>query len=157
APYLPACASPIDQPLDADGPRAEEEDAGDVGAGDDLGPGGAAEEGIRRAPAPAAPLRHLVVADPLLLGPVEVVGAAEADALAGRQEHFGKRVAVAEVGDAEGAAGAVVAVGPALLIFGAAEVGQHLGEGPAGIAAGRPAVVVAGVAAHVDHGVDGAT
>ena len=59
-----------------------------------------------------------------------------------------------QVLDVERAAGAVPGVGAALVVLGPLEVGQHLGPGPAGVARGRPVVVVARLAAHVDHGVD---
>src|SRR5262249_15865997 len=62
---------------------------------------------------------------------------------------------VARCGDIERAAAAVVVVlAIDFAVFRAAEVGQHLAEGPAVIAQRRPVVVVPAVAAHIDHAVD---
>ena len=49
---------------------------------------------------------------------------------------------------------AMEGVAAALVVLGAPEVGQHVVPAPAVVAFARPAVVVLGLAAHVDHGVD---
>ena len=49
---------------------------------------------------------------------------------------------------------AVIVVGAAIAALGPAEIGQQVGVGPAAEAGLRPAVVVAGMAADIDHAVD---
>ena len=50
---------------------------------------------------------------------------------------------------------AVIGIGRALAVLGAPEVGQHVGIAPAAAARLRPAVIVARMAAHIHHAVDG--
>ena len=67
------------------------------------------------------------------------------------------RTAGAAVGrrHAQRAVVAVIGIGCALAVFGAAEVGQHIGIAPAAAARLRPAVIVTRMAAHIHHAVDG--
>ncbi len=58
------------------------------------------------------------------------------------------------VGHAERPAGAVEFAGAARLVFGALEVGQHVGRRPAGVAELAPQVEILVLAADVDHAVD---
>ncbi len=101
-------------------------------------------------------VRHLVGADALLLGAVEVVVEPVARLLAGFHEGGQKRIGRTQIHHVQRPALAVQRVGAALVVFGAFEVRQHVGEGPARVAFGGPGVVVLRVAARVDHGVDGA-
>jgi hypothetical protein len=61
-----------------------------------------------------------------------------------------------DVGHAERAAGAVIVVGPALLVLGALEVGQHVLIRPADIAELTPHVEILRLSPHVEQAVDGA-
>jgi hypothetical protein len=72
----------------------------------------------------------------------------------GFDEDAPEAMRAAQVHDVERAAAAVEGVGAALVVLAALEVGQHVGPAPAGIARGGPGIVVLGLAAHVDHGVD---
>src|SRR5262249_1840775 len=95
------------------------------------------------------------VADALLPGAVVVGVFRDAEADGAGDERLADRVVPADVADhqrAVAAAVGIVAVADSLL--GPAEVGQHLGEAPAAVAALRPAVEVGGLAAVVDVAVD---
>ena len=111
--------------------------------------------GVGRRPAPAALLRHLVLADALLGGAVEVVVARVAGGDRGLDDRAGPRVRRAQVLDPQRAADAVEAVGAAGVVLHPAEQRQHVLVGP-GLVAGelRPLVVVGRRAADVDHRVD---
>ena len=61
---------------------------------------------------------------------------------------------LADIGDSERAADAVKIVGAARLIFGAPEVRQHVGKGPAGIAELAPMIVVLVLASNIKKPVD---
>ncbi len=61
---------------------------------------------------------------------------------------------IALAGDVELSAGPMKGVGPALVVLGLEEIGQHLAVAPAVRAPGRPGVVIAVVTADVDHAVD---
>ena len=117
------------------------------------------QERLGRAHAKAAALIHVEVADAGVVAGVEVVDARNAG-LGGR---LGERIedvpAQTLFGDAPLAARAVrVAVRPALAAMTAlvrAKIRQHVRPAPRVIAGGRrPCVVVARLAAHVDHAVD---
>ncbi len=98
----------------------------------------------------AVAMGHLVPADPVLLGAVEVLVRREAVRLRGVQEVLRERVARAALGHRERPAGTVVLVLAALVVLCALEVREHLVPGPAG----PPLVVVERVPADVDHRVD---
>src|SRR5262249_56695935 len=85
---------------------------------------------------------------------VDVWVAGEAGRLRRLEEGLARRVRLAYVGDRERPAGAVQRVLAALLVLGAAEVGQHVLEAPAGVAELAPAVVVGVLAAHIEEAVD---
>ncbi len=112
--------------------------------------------GARGAPAFAVFLRHLVGAHALLLGAVEIRVVREPRLARRLDEYSLERVVRAQRRDMERPAAAVVFAAQGLVVLGALEVRQHVGVGPAGVAERGPAVVVAAVAADVDHGVDGA-
>ena len=132
---------------------------------------GGAQEGLGRVPAPAAFLVHLEVAHAFVGAAVEVVGGGNAGFLGGLGKGVQHIPAQALLFHAPfaGAAGGFVAVQAfevfidALglvqppVVFVAAEVGQHVVPTPAVIARQLgPLVVVARLAAHVDHAVDAA-
>ena len=118
-----------------------------------IGRGGRTALAVLRA---AMELRDLVVANAFLLRAVEVLVAFQAGLDAGLDECLGDRARAALLRDLQRAAAAMPFALAALVAFGALEVGQHLLEAPATAAGARPVVVVAAVAAHVEHGVDGA-
>ncbi len=112
---------------------------------------GGVQEGDGRAGAHPAALGHLVHADTVLLGAVEVVVAVQAGFDGGLDEGRRDRVAGALVGDRQRPADRVPLRGAALVVLRPEEVGEEVVPGPSGDA---PFVVVAVVAADVDHRVD---
>jgi len=143
--------------LHAAGAPAFEQHAGGVRAGEhgevaaapvgrQVGPG--------RAEALAVPVRDLVRADAFLLRAVEVVVEDMARRAARVVEGLQQLVGAAQVRHVERAGAPVELAAQALVVLGAAEVGQHVVVGPARVALGRPVVVVGTVAADVDHRVD---
>ena len=141
----------------ADGAAAFEDDAGRLRAGQhgEVGPALAGRrKALARAPAHAAALVDLEIAAALVVAAVEVGHARDAD--------LGRRLAEG-VEDLPGqallldpplAARAVHLVGAGGKILGALEVRQDVVPAPAAVARLAPAVVVARLAAHVDHAVD---
>ncbi len=110
--------------------------------------------GLGRAEALAVAVRHLVHTDAFLFGAVEVVIAALARLFGGLDEDLAEAVRAAQVHHVQRPAAAVKGVGATFVVFGAFEVGQHVVIRPARIALRGPAVVIASVAACVDHRVD---
>lgn len=101
-------------------------------------------------------LRDLIEADAVLGCPVEVPIGGNSLLLRGSQEGTSQAVDVAQIGNVERTVCAVIGGRAVLLMFGLFEIWQDRGEGPAGIAELCPVVEIAGRAADVDHGVDGA-
>ena len=96
-------------------------------------------------------------ADALLRLPVVVVEDLDAEGVGGRLDEVeGALLRRLVAGDLDRAAGAAVRVGAVLEVLHALVRRVDLVGGPAGVALGRPGVVVGAVAAHVDHAVDGA-
>ena len=108
----------------------------------------------RRAPATSAPDRHVHRREPLLLVAVHVDGERIAGLAPRLDEGLVKGIATGAGRDVQRSVAAPVVVGAARAGFGALEIGQDVRVVPAGQPALRPAVVVAGVAAHVRHAVD---
>ena len=108
----------------------------------------------RRAPALAVLLRDLVGAEALLLLGVEIVADAELRLARGLQIDLPHRIVGTQSRDMERAALAVIFAVEFGIVLRALEVGQHVGIGPAGVAERGPVVVIAAVAADIDHGVD---
>jgi hypothetical protein len=109
------------------------------------------EIGGRRIASPPAPLGRLVVAAAGLRRAVEIRVERHAHRHRRLDEQIAKRVAMGVRLHAQRSVSAVIGVVELRVGFGLAKIGQNIRVGPAGIAALRPAVVVAGVAAHVDH------
>src|ERR1700694_5752424 len=107
-----------------------------------------------RAPALAVLLCDLVGAEAFLLLGVEVVADAELGLARGLQIDIPHRIVGSQPGDMKRAALAVILAIEFGIVLRAFEVGQHIGIGPAGVAKRRPLIVVASVAADVDHGID---
>jgi hypothetical protein len=84
---------------------------------------------------------------------VEVAVARQLQLVAGFQERVVDGIGADEIGDIERAVAAVQRAAEALVALRALEIGEHVGERPAGGALGRPVVVVRRVAADVDHGI----
>ncbi len=138
---------------------ALQQDARAQRVGDDLQVGAAhrraQERGGGRTPPPVA-RGHLVVADALLLGAVEVVGPRQAAGASRLDVGLAQRVALADVADRERPGAPVqglVARPDAPL--GAAEIGQHVVPRPSGVAELAPVVIVLGLAADIEQAVDG--
>ena len=149
----------VDEVAHAHGVVLVEDDALDQRVGDDVdvvlvaldrGP----QVGAGGAPALLVLLRDLVVADALLGGAVEVRDPLVAGLLGGLHEGFADLGRIGLVGDVQRAAGAVEVVAAALVVLGLLEVRQHVVVAPALVAELAPVVVVPGVAAHIEHGVD---
>jgi hypothetical protein len=96
----------------------------------------------------------LVVAGALLHRAIEIIVAWETKIERALDERLADRVLVVHVGDRERPAGTVQFVGATDLVFGAAEIRQHVIERPAGIAELAPVVEVFGLAADVNQAVD---
>ncbi|MNO89958.1 hypothetical protein D3C76_814570 [compost metagenome] len=147
----------LDRHLHAGGALALQDDALGAGAGhhgevavqlaDRL------EEGRGGAPAAAVADGHVIGADAFLLGAVEVGVVVVAGALRRLDEGTGGGMLLRPA-DVQLAIAAVEFAAAAMVLLALAEVRQHLVVGPAGIAQLRPVVVVAAVAADVDHAVD---
>ena len=149
----PALAAELDAecaaPVEADARRLGVGEDGQVRPTHDR-----AQEGFRCVPAHAALLVDVEVAAALVVAAVEVVGPGDADLGRGRPEGLEDLPAQAHVLDPPLAARAVGLVGALVEVLGAGEGGQHVVPAPAGVAELAPVVVVARLAAHVDHAVD---
>src|SRR5215470_18880309 len=110
--------------------------------------------GARRAPALAVFLRHLIAAEAFMVLRVEVVAGAELRLLRGLQEYSPYWIFRAQPVDVQRSLLAVIVAVEIGVVFRALEIGQHVGERPAGVAERGPVVVVPAVAADIDHGVD---
>jgi len=139
------CAPPLDH------------DPFDMGAGDDLEIGSAAD-GVkirpRRAETPAPGGGHVGGTDSLSHRAVHVGIVGQTRRLRRRRKGDGERVVDARPADMDRAARAVIFVGAQLEILQLLEIGQHVREAPAFVAELAPAVIVAAGAAIVDHAVD---
>ena len=112
------------------------------------------EIGARGAAAFAVDLGDLIEAQPLVARAVEIVVERELRLARRGEEALLERIVGARIGDVERPAAAVERFGEDLVVFRLEEVRHCFGVGPAGIAERRPAVVVGGMAAGVDHRVD---
>src|ERR1700687_3763572 len=102
-----------------------------------------------RAPALAVLLRDLVGAEAFLLLGVEVLADAELSLARGLQKDVSRRIVGAQSGDMKRTALAVILAVEFGIILRALEVGQHVGV--AGVAERGPLIVIAPVAADIDH------
>src|SRR6185312_651714 len=106
------------------------------------------------AAAPAVPRRRLEVSGAFLERAVEIAVARDAGLLRRGDEGLAQLVRVALVGDGERTALPVEIVGPALVVLGLLEVGQHVVPTPADIAELAPMVEILLLAADVDAAID---
>ena len=108
----------------------------------------------RRAPALAVVDGQLVGSEAFLLKAVEIVGQRMAGLGARGYRRGENRIWRRRLGDLQRSLPAVVRVRTALQRLGTLEVGQHVGIAPAGQAHLAPLIIVARVAANIDHAVD---
>ncbi|OQC17619.1 MAG: hypothetical protein BWX79_00283 [Alphaproteobacteria bacterium ADurb.Bin100] len=144
---------------DAGGAPAFQRHLGRDRMGDDLEIGArqvGREEGLGRAATLAVLVRDLVLERAGLFGTVVVRIQSDAVGGGGLQKQLVDGALVLLVGHVQRAALAMETVGELLVVFRALEQRQHLVVRPAGVAQRGPVVVVPAVAAHVEHGVDGA-
>src|SRR5712691_825730 len=110
--------------------------------------------GPRGAPAFAVFLRHLIEAEAFVILGIEILADPKLGLARRLQKGLLHRVIGAQFVDGEWASLAVIVAAEIGIVFRALEVWQHVGERPAGVAQRRPLIVVAAVAANVDHGID---
>ena len=108
----------------------------------------------RRAGAPAVARRGLKPAGAFLRRAVEVGIVGDAGLDRRLDEGRRQRIGVQHVGHRQRAAGAVIIIGAALLVFGLLEIGQHVVKAPAGVAVLAPAIVILVLAANIEQAVD---
>jgi hypothetical protein len=105
----------------------------------------------RRASEPVAHV-HLVPADAFLLRPVEVAPR-KPERLARLNHRVRDFVAGGRIGDVQRAARGVILAGAALLVLGAAEIGEDIVPGPALAAQLPPTIIIRPLSAYVEQGV----
>ena len=149
------CALPV---FDPDCALAFEQNAGRLRSGLDAQIGAGCQMrmdiGPRGAPAFAVLLRHLIEAEAFVILGIEILTDPKLGLARRLQKGLLHRVIGAQFVDGERAALAVIVAAEIGIVFRALEVGQHVGERPAGVAQRRPLIVVAAMAANVDHGID---
>src|SRR5262245_50815474 len=109
----------------------------------------------RRRPTASVARRQLIVAGALLGRAIEVVIARKACLLHRCQEGLAQGMWLAHIGDREGSADAMPGILAALLVLGAAEIGKHVGEAPAGVAELAPMIEILVLTADIEEAVDG--
>jgi hypothetical protein len=116
------------------------------------------EIGVGDGPAAAFPDRLLHGAETLLLFAIIVVSQLEPGLLAGLDESLEQRIVALATRDMKGPRPApavrIAAMRAWMPVFHALEVGNYVGIPPAGGTAFGPVVVVASMAANIDHAVD---
>src|SRR5689334_17419999 len=110
--------------------------------------------GFGSAPSPASGGRCLVVADPFLLRPIEIVSPRDAEAFRRRDHRICQWRSRYRIRHVQRATDAVQGARATLLILSLLEKGKHTVPVPANAAPLTPLVVILRVAAHVDHAVD---
>ncbi|MCY1428894.1 hypothetical protein D9M71_447930 [compost metagenome] len=115
------------------------------------------QEGLGGVPAHTAALVDLKISTALVVAGVEVIDLADAALLGGIAEGIEDRPTVALAFDPPFTVTTMVLTGAGEVIFAGLEQRQHVLPGPAIVALLGPAVIVGGLAAHVDHAVDRGT
>ena len=110
--------------------------------------------GIRGAATAAVLHGHLPGAEAFLLGAVIVGRRLVSGGAAGRGEGIDQRVVKTRRLRRQRTLAAAIETGAAFPGFLAAEIGQHAGIGPSAQSGRRPALVIAGMAAHIGHRID---
>src|SRR5262249_23162837 len=106
-----------------------------------------------RAPTPMA-RGQLEITGAFLGGPVEIIVARKTRLLRGCDESLAQRMRFAHIGNRERPAHPMQRILAARLVLGAAEVGQHILETPAGIAELPPMIEVGRLAADIEQAID---
>ena len=130
-----------------------------AGAGNHLQIGPAAgrvEVGIGGTPAPVAEHGAVSFADAVLPAVIEVVIPGQSHLEGGGHEGFREWVVNAAAERLQGPLGTVPLAGLRHVALGADEVGEAVGEAPAGVSELGPLVVVGLIAAEIHHAIDGA-
>ena len=143
---------------DTDGTAVFDQHAFDEAFGHDrqIGPvEGGGEKAARRAPAAAAPLVDVEIAAAFIAAGVEIGAGGNAGAGRGFDEGIEHLPAQARLLDAPLAPCPMQRAGAAPIVLVLLEEGQHIVPAPAFQAGIAPAVIVGGLATHIDHGVDG--
>ena len=112
------------------------------------------QKSARRRPAPPAPLVDMEIAGALVVAAIEIVDRLDAVFLGRLAERIEQRPLHARRLDAPFAADAVVLALAEEVVGLLPEERQHVAPAPAGEAELAPVIVVGGLPAHVDHGVD---
>src|SRR5712691_9825859 len=147
-------AAPV---FDADGAASGKEDPARqrVRYDGEIGPAARLAQIADRGRAAAPTARgQLEITGAFLGGAVEIVVARKARLLRGRDESLAQRMRFAHIGNRERPADPVQRILAARLVLGAAEIGQHILEAPAGIAELAPMIEVRRLAADVEQAVD---
>src|SRR5262249_39610307 len=97
---------------------------------------------------------QLEITDPFLARAVEVIVARKTRLLRGRDESLAQRMRFAHIGNRERPAHPMQRVLAARLVLGAAKIGQHILEAPAGIAELPPMIEIPRLAADVKQAID---
>src|SRR5690606_2241550 len=105
-------------------------------------------------PAHAAPLVHFEIRAALVIAAIEVVDGGDVGLAGGLTESVQYLPGQALRLYAPTAGRPMKLAGACMMLFDILEDGQHVIPAPAGIALGRPTVVVGRLPAHVDHAVD---
>ena len=113
-----------------------------------------AEIADRRRPSTPTTRGELEIAGAFLPGPVEIIVARKARLLRGRDESLAQRMRFTHIRDRERPAHPVQRILSALLVLGAAEIGQDILEAPAGIAELPPMIEVRRLAANIEQTID---
>ena len=113
------------------------------------------EKAARRRPAPSALLVDVKIADALVVAGIEVRNLADAHFLRGIADRVENVPGQPRRLDAPAAAGAVMFAVAEEMILQPPERRQHVVIAPAGQPELTPVIVVGGLSAHRDHGVDG--
>ena len=113
------------------------------------------EEAARRRPAPAALLVDVEIAGAFIVAGVEIGNALDAHFLGGVADRVENVPGQPRRLDAPAAAGAVMFALAEEMILQPLEQRQHVVIAPAGEAELAPVIVIGGLSAHRDHGVDG--
>ena len=151
------CVAAVEDIFDAGGAGALHQHLGRMRAGGNGEIGAVAgrpQIGARRRRTPSVADGVLAAADAFLRFAVVVLGRGQAERLAGVQPGIEQRIGGLGELRAERPRAAAIGILATLPGFGAPEIRQHVGVGPAARAFLRPAVVVAAIAARVSHHVD---
>src|SRR5579872_675490 len=113
-----------------------------------------AQESFRGAAPLAVPDRKIIAAEAFLLLAIEIVIDGVARLPAGFDEQVEERILAARAANGQRPPGAMKGVAALDMAFRLAKVWEDFRIAPAGKAELRPAIVIAAIAAHIDHAID---